>query len=76
MLERRKNSKILPIVFLFLQIIASFLLSYFIYILLVEVGVSSTLVLVLILIGNIFFVMKFFARYIEVKHRTKHVKYR
>ena len=73
--NRRKKSKILPILFLFLQIIALFLLSYLIYFLFTEMGVSSTLVLMILLIGNIFAIMKFFARYVEIKNRTRYMDY-
>lgn len=72
MYDRRHKSKILPMFFLFLQIIAFMLASYFLYLLLVEIGVSASLVLVVILVINIFAIIKFFARYAEVKNRTKY----
>lgn len=73
--NRRKKSKILPILFLFLQIIALFLLSYFIYFLFTGLDIPSSLVLVILLIGNIFLIMKFFARYVAIKNRTRYMDY-
>ncbi|ADN10156.1 hypothetical protein [Sulfurimonas autotrophica] len=46
MYDRRRKSKILPILFLFLQIIAFLVVSYLLYLLLIEMGVSTTLVFV------------------------------
>jgi len=73
--DRRKKSRILPILFLFLQIIAFLLASYFLYLLLIEMEVSTTLVLVFLLIANIFAIIKFFTRYFEIKNRTKYMDY-
>lgn len=70
--DRRHKSNILPILFLFLQIIAFMLASYFLYLLLVEIGVSVNLVIIVILIANLFAIIKFFTRYFEVKSRTKY----
>jgi membrane protein implicated in regulation of membrane protease activity len=75
MLDRRKKSKILPILFLFLQITAFLLASYFLYLLLIAMGVSATLVLMIILMMNIFVIIKFFTRYFEIKNRTKYRDY-
>jgi hypothetical protein len=70
--DRRHKSKILPVLFLFLQILAFILASYFLYLLLAEIGVSESLVIVVILVVNIFAIIKFFAKYAEVKNRTKY----
>ena len=75
MLDRRKKSKILPIFFLFLQITAFLLASYFLYMLLVGLGMFAQLVLVTILVINIFAIIKFFTRYFEIKNRTKYMDY-
>ncbi|UCN00286.1 hypothetical protein LCX93_12295 [Sulfurimonas sp. SWIR-19] len=73
--DRRKKSKILPIFFLFLQITAFFFASYFFYLLAVTMGVSINITVLIIAIVSIFAIIKFFARYFEVKNRIKYMDY-
>ncbi len=73
--DRRKKSKILPVLFLFLQITAFFTVSYFFYLLLATMGLSSNFVLAVLMIVNIFAIIKFFIRYVEIKNRTRYMDY-
>jgi len=75
MRERRKNSKMLPELFLSLQIVAMFLFSYVAYVILLSLGVPESFLLAVLMMGNVIYLMKFHHRYIEVKNRTKYMRY-
>lgn len=75
MRERRKNSKILPELFLFLQIIAMLLFSYVSYVILLSLGMPKNFLLVALMAGNLIYLMKFYHRYIAVKNRTRYMNY-
>ncbi|MEN4046784.1 MULTISPECIES: hypothetical protein [Sulfurimonas] len=73
--DRRKKSKILPIFFLFLQITAFFFASCFFYQLAVIMGVSANITVLIIAIASVYAIIKFFARYFEIKNRIKYMDY-
>ena len=73
--DRRKKSKIQPILFLFLQILALLFASYFFYQLIITMGALGDITLLIIAIIDLFVIIKFFSRYFEIKNRIKYMDY-
>ncbi len=75
MQERRRDSKWLPEIFLFLQMIATFLFSYISYGILLNFSMPHILLILFLGVVNVFYFLKFHTRYLEVKNRTKYLRY-
>jgi hypothetical protein len=75
MYERRRNSKWLPEIFLLLQTVAMLLFSYISYGILLNFNMPKIPLLAIFTLINVFYFIKFHARYIAVKNRTKYMNY-
>jgi len=73
--ERRRNSRWLPEIFLLLQTVAMLLFSYISYGILINLNMPQIPLLAIFAVANAFYFIKFHARYIEVKNRTKYMNY-